>query len=201
MSSTFRILFYLRKNRLNRNGKAIIMVRVTINGERTTFSSKIDVDPSTWNTKSGLVKGRAKVAFEINNQLEEIQSDLRVIFNKISKEEKYVTAEKVKNEFLGYSIRQQTIIKLFEQYNSDMQKMVGISKSQNTVYKYERTCERLKDFMKVRYNVSDLTLKEINHMFLLDFEAYLRCDCAYSENTASKYIRSEIDEDCKTSQI
>ncbi len=31
--STFRILFYLRKNYLNKSGKAGIMVRLTVNGD------------------------------------------------------------------------------------------------------------------------------------------------------------------------
>lgn len=43
MKSTFRTLFYLRKNRLNAKGMAPIMVRITINGEITQFNSKLEV--------------------------------------------------------------------------------------------------------------------------------------------------------------
>ena len=31
--STFKILFYLRKNYVNKEGKASIMIRITVNGE------------------------------------------------------------------------------------------------------------------------------------------------------------------------
>lgn len=34
MKSTFTILFYLRKNKVNENGEAPIMSRITINGEK-----------------------------------------------------------------------------------------------------------------------------------------------------------------------
>jgi hypothetical protein len=39
MSSTFKILFYVRKNYVNKNRKAGIMIRVTLNGEICQFSS------------------------------------------------------------------------------------------------------------------------------------------------------------------
>ena len=41
--STFRILFYLRKNYLNKSGKAGIMIRLTVNGDMVQFSSKLDI--------------------------------------------------------------------------------------------------------------------------------------------------------------
>lgn len=39
--STFRILFYLRKNYLNKSGKAGIMIRLTVNGDMVQFSGKV----------------------------------------------------------------------------------------------------------------------------------------------------------------
>ena len=49
--STFKILFYLRKNYVNKEGKASIMIRITVNGEMSQFSSKLDVEPRLWDTK------------------------------------------------------------------------------------------------------------------------------------------------------
>ena len=36
-SSTFKILFYVRKNYVNKNGKTGIMIRITLNGEISQF--------------------------------------------------------------------------------------------------------------------------------------------------------------------
>ena len=55
--SSFKILFYLRKNYVNKEGKASIMIRITVNGEMSQFSSKLDVEPSLWNTKLGRLSG------------------------------------------------------------------------------------------------------------------------------------------------
>ena len=48
--STFKILFYLRKNYLNKEGKAGIMIR--LNGEISQFSSKLDIEPDKWDGKA-----------------------------------------------------------------------------------------------------------------------------------------------------
>ena len=68
MKSTYRVLFYLKKNAILKNGKNIIMIRITINGELAQLSSKIQVDPEFWDIKSGKVKGRTAEANNINRQ-------------------------------------------------------------------------------------------------------------------------------------
>lgn len=45
MKSTYRILFLIRKNDLNKEGQANIMVRVSISGKKSEFSSLQFVKP------------------------------------------------------------------------------------------------------------------------------------------------------------
>ena len=40
--STFKILFYLRKNPVNKDGTVCIMIRLSLNGEISQFSSKLN---------------------------------------------------------------------------------------------------------------------------------------------------------------
>jgi hypothetical protein len=42
MKSTFRILFYVRRNYVNKNGETGIMVRITLDSEIVQFSSKLN---------------------------------------------------------------------------------------------------------------------------------------------------------------
>ncbi|MGL4804820.1 MAG: Arm DNA-binding domain-containing protein, partial [Bacteroidales bacterium] len=51
-ASTFKILFYLRKNYLDKEGKACIMIRITLNGDIAQFSSKLSIEPKNWDTKN-----------------------------------------------------------------------------------------------------------------------------------------------------
>lgn len=45
MRDTFNILFYIKKNEPKKHGSVVIMVRITINGVRSQFSSKLLVQP------------------------------------------------------------------------------------------------------------------------------------------------------------
>lgn len=44
--------------------------------------------------------------------------------------------------------------------------------------------------MKAKYNISDISLKEINHMFITDFENYLRTESKCNENTTAKFMQT-----------
>ncbi|MDR0748695.1 MAG: hypothetical protein LBF62_03880 [Tannerellaceae bacterium] len=43
--STFRILFYIKRSNPKANGNVVIMGRITIDGERAQFSTKLEIHP------------------------------------------------------------------------------------------------------------------------------------------------------------
>ena len=187
--STFRILFYLRKNYLNKSGKAGIMVRLTVNGDMVQFSSKLEIEPALWDTKAGKAAGNSVKARKINSMLDDIRTALNNHYHYVESRDSFVTAEKIRNAFLGYEVRQQTLLELFKQHNEDASKLSGISKAPATLVKYDRTYRRLEEFMKAKYKVSDIALREINHKFVTDFEFYLRTVSRCNENTTGKFMQ------------
>lgn len=188
--STFKILFYLRRNYLNRDGKACIMIRLTINGDVAQFSSKLEVEPEFWDVKAGKIVGKSKNAREMNNIMEEIRRVIRNHYHSIEMSETLVTAEKVKNAFLGIETGRRTLITLYKSFVEDTKKLVGISKSAETYAKYERSLRRMEAFMMYKYKITDIALKEISHMFIADYEMYLRTECKCNENTTAKFIQT-----------
>ena len=44
MRSTFKVLFYLKRNAPKKNGLIPVMCRITVNGKISQFSCKLDVD-------------------------------------------------------------------------------------------------------------------------------------------------------------
>jgi site-specific recombinase XerD len=188
--STFKILFYLRKNQVNKDGKASIMTRLSVNGEISQFSSKLDVEPELWDVKIGKVAGSSQKSRQINNLLDDIRTSLKNHYHEIETHEAYVTAEKVRNAFLGYSTKQRTLLELFKSHNEDAKKLVGISKTEGTLAKYDRGYRRLGEFMKAKYKITDIALKEIDHKFITDFETYLRTVSECNENTTAKFMQT-----------
>lgn len=63
-------------------------------------------------------------------------------------------------------MKYQTVLELFQCHNDSIAKLVGITKSKDTYQKYEVARKRMAAFINEFYNASDITLKEVNHMFL-----------------------------------
>ena len=73
MRSTFKVLFYLKRNAPKKSGLIPVMCRITVNGKIAQFSCKLDVEEKSWNVKSGRVSGRSIVAQEANRMLDKIR--------------------------------------------------------------------------------------------------------------------------------
>ena len=187
MKSTFKVLFYLKKGSEKKNGEVMIMARITIDGKLCQFSTKQSILPENWNIAAGKAKG--KDAGRINALLEDIKASLNNIYHEQQRRDNYVTAEKVKNEFLGHSEKHETILDLFKKHNDDVKQLVGISKTIATYRKYEVTRRHLAEFIQSKYNISDMAIKEITPMFITDFELYLRTTCKCSYNTTAKFMQ------------
>ena len=51
MKSTFRILFYVKKDKKRADGTYPVMCRITIDGEPSRFNTKVNVNPNIWEQK------------------------------------------------------------------------------------------------------------------------------------------------------
>ena len=52
--STFRVLFYLKRNAPKKNGLVPVMCRITVNGKISQFSCKLDV-PQNYPSEVGII--------------------------------------------------------------------------------------------------------------------------------------------------
>lgn len=189
MRSTFKILFYCKKNAVKSNGKAPIMARVTLNGEIVQFSVKCEVDPAEWNPKAGRAIGKSASAINLNSLLDGFRANLTQHYRDIADRDASVTAEKVRNAFLGLQTREDSLLDLFDHHNENLHAQIGKGVSRDTYMKYLRTRTRLYDFMKYKYNISDINLKEINHSFLCDFEVYIKTVHSCGQNSTAKFMQ------------
>lgn len=188
MRSTFRVLFYLKKSTPKKNGFVPVMCRVTVDGTISQFSCKLDIDPLMWDMKSSRATGRSTVALETNRHLDKIRVGINAKYKEIAERDNYVSAEKVRNAFLGLEMRYETLMKVYAQHNEDFAKQVGKIKCKSTYHKYCTVYKHLEQFIKTRYRVSDIALKELTPAFITDFELFLRTDKNCSHNTVWIYM-------------
>ena len=119
-----------------------------------------------WDAKAGAATGRTREASEINVLLNDIRTSIHNVYHDLLTKENNVNAERIKNVFLGNDMKYQTVLELFQCHNDSIAKLVGITKSKDTYQKYEVARKRMAAFINEFYNASDITLKEVNHMFL-----------------------------------
>lgn len=189
MRSTFRVLFFLKRDKQKNNGNIPLFCRITIDKKEARFGMKFDVNPATWSVKAGRAIGRTSEVVELNSIIDQTKTALFNIYNDILLSEVNVTAEKVKNRFLGISTKEHNLLEHFVRHNEDVKKLIGISKSKATYQKYEVTRKHLTNFIKEKYNLTDISFKEINHLFLTDFEVYLLTSCGCNSNTTAKFMQ------------
>lgn len=187
--NTFKILFFLRSNYLNKDGTAAIIVRISIDGERQEWTTKLSCEPAKWDKKSGRALGRSSKVFELNNHIQDIQTLLTNHYYDIQRRHGYVTAEMVRNAYMGITQREESLLKVYEQHLEDTKKLVGLSKADPTYRKYERMYRRVVEFMKKKYNITDIPLREIKTSFITDLEFFLRTEYKYSQNTTYKCMK------------
>jgi hypothetical protein len=99
-NQSFSILIWAIKAR-TRNGKVPLSIRITVNGERAEISTHRDVTPTLWDPKAQRVKGITEEAKTINAHLETMKGSLRMHESRLIALGKTVTAELLKNEYLG----------------------------------------------------------------------------------------------------
>ena len=99
-SNTFSITFFVKKYRTS-DGKAPIYVRITVDSKRIDLSIKRKVAIDRWDEGRGLAKGNRQDVKTLNAYLEQIRNQLYECQQQLEKERKLITAESIKNRYLG----------------------------------------------------------------------------------------------------
>ncbi len=190
MRSIFRVVFYLRSNYVNKEGKASVMIRIYLNSERTSLgASGIFVIPSMWDNKNNKVKGRTSEALQMNLQLENIKGHLVSMFQKMEFDES-LSVELIKSKYLGKKTEMDTIIDLFDAYIANQNKLVGLSVSSTTLRKYDVCKRHFQRFLQETYKRNDLLIKEVTYSTILDFDLFLRTVIRQNANTSNKTMKT-----------
>ena len=190
MKSIFKVVFYLRSNYVNKEGKTSVMLRIYLNNERLSLGSTgISVKSSQWDKEKERIKGRTTEALNTNLQLDNIASGLQSIFRRIEMSD-VVSLERIKSEFLGKKEEIDTLMQLFEKHNGDVAKQVGVSVGKATLQKYNVCKRHFSEFLEKQYKRSDLKLTELTYVVIREFDLYLRTEVGQNANTATKTMKT-----------
>ncbi len=185
--STFAVMFYINKAKAKKNGMCTIMGRISVSGEMTQFSTKIEINPTDWDAKAYRAKGKSIETININRSLEMLTQDITAHHRELVQQYSYVTAEQLKNRVCGVGQNKNTLLKLFAEHNADFAKMVGKSRSKVSYTQYVNVYNHLSEFLKSVYELEDIALSQLDHDFIERFNIYLKRNKEMSVATIKGY--------------
>lgn len=181
--NTFNVSFFIKKNKLNKNGQAPIYGRITVNGERAEFSTSRKINPTKW--QSGQVKGKTIELKAIQAHLDTTRQRIYTLHTQILNEGKAITARVLKDKIHFRPKKSKTLIFAFQYY----QKQLFEKGQTGTGKKYVTIQKHIEQFLKYQYSQNDIALDELNHQFIADFVHYLQTVGKISHNTSRRYMK------------
>ena len=121
--STFKVLFYVKRQ--SENPIRFPSWAVTINGTMSQFSYKLTVRSTSGMPRlKKLPVGVSKPSVS-NEKLENIKTNIGKQYQRLCDRDSYVTAEKVRNAFLGMGDDCRLLLQTFDEYLAEFRKRVG----------------------------------------------------------------------------
>ncbi|MFR9542731.1 MAG: site-specific integrase [Rikenellaceae bacterium] len=188
MSNELKLGFYLRHKEIKSDGTVPIMGRITIGRTMVQFSAKCSVAERLWDTKSARAVGKSKVATELNRTLDKISLAIHTHYKELVKRKASATATEVKNAFQGIASGQESLLQFCERYYDKLGERVGVTLSYNGRYAYRNLTNNLRQFLKAKYNLSDMPFSALDLSFAENFDFFLRVDKKLKPNSVVSAI-------------
>jgi len=170
-NNTFGLHFTLRLNR-EVNDKFPIYARIVVNKSRVELALKCFLQKEDWNGIKGKATPKNEELKQLNSYLEEVRAKLVNHYRELEINDQVLTAEVVKNAYLGTDIQenQYTLLWVAEEHNRSMEKTL----KPGTLKNYYTTAKYLKIFLSKKYKAGDININELNYEFITNFENFVR---------------------------
>ncbi|EWH12633.1 phage integrase [Cellulophaga geojensis KL-A] len=188
MQTRFSVLFYPRGNDIDKNGNAPIYLRITVDGKRSELSIKRKVLLTRWNSEGGKVRGTTADVRELNRYIDTIKFKIYKIHDMLSENQELVTADIIKNIYLGKGKKYKMLLEIFQTHNDKIERLVGKEFAPGTIERYKTAKKHVSDYINLEYKTKDIPVKDVDHKFISGLEYYLKTERKCAHNTAVKYV-------------
>ena len=188
---SFRVLFFLKKTKLLKNGEASVCMRITVNGTRVENNIRKSIDPALWSQAKETARGKSRRACDLNTYIEEARIKLYQIFCELEQQNRPVTAHLLQEFFFGQEKPEEvrTLLGTMQEHNDQCRALVGTDYALITVRRYESCRRYLAELVRQRYGKEDLPLAEVNGELVRAFAFYLKTEKGCQQNTVIRYMK------------
>ena len=167
MRSTFKILFYINRQKTKVDGKTGILCRITIDGKSAAITTGEECNPSEWNAKQGLTTDR-----KTNQRLHEFRELVEKTYRDIVRDG-VVSVELVKNRLQGIATHPTTLLAMSRTELQAVKESVGRSRAEGTYLNLSYSDRNLREFIENK-GVQDISIATITESLFEEYRFFLK---------------------------
>ena len=168
MRSTFKILFYINKQKTKTDGKTAIFCRVTIDGRSAVMTTGEECLPTEWNSGQGTT-GEKK----INQRLAAFRELVEKTYAEMLTKDGVVSAELLKNRLQGVAATPTTLLAMSEAELQSVKACVGRSRYEGTYRNHTYSDKMLRDWIENK-GQKDILIDVVTGDLFEEFRFYLK---------------------------
>lgn len=181
MRSTFKILFYINRQKTKADGRTAILCRITIDGQSAAITTGEECNLSEWNTKQGLTTDR-----KTNQRLHEFRELVEDTYRDILTRDGVVSVEFIKNCLQGIATNPTMLLAMSRAELQSVKECVGKSKTEGTYQNLYYSDKILTEFVKDRGN-EDIPITVITEDLFEEYRFYLKKQ-GLAATTINRYL-------------
>ena len=168
MRSTFKILFYINRQKTKADGNTPILCRITIDGKSTAITTGEECKPSEWNAKQGLTTDR-----KTNQRLQEFRELVEKIYRGLLTRDGLVGAELIKNHLQGITENPTTLLAMSRAELQAVKESVGKSRAEGTYLNLSHSDRNLREFVESK-GLQDIPIATITEDLFEEYRFFLK---------------------------
>lgn len=168
MRSTFKILFYINRNKVKADGTTAVLCRITVDNKQTVISTGIFCQTDSWNTRKGVIKEE-----RANNEMIVFRSRIEQTYDKILKEQGVVSAELLKNTIIEVNTIPTMLLEAGEEERERL-RLRSLEINSTSTYRQSKVSQsNLHGFLLTR-KLKDIAFTDITEEFGEGYKIFLK---------------------------
>ena len=168
MRSTFKILFYINRQKIKADDKTAILCRITIDGKSTAITTGEECKSSEWNSQQGQTTDK-----KTNQRIGEFKELVEKTYQEILINGGVVSVELLKNRLQGVATIPTTLLAISKAELQSVKECVGKSRAEGTYQNLLYSDKLLTEFVKDK-GMTDISITTITEDLFEEYRFYLK---------------------------
>ncbi|SNU10974.1 Site-specific recombinase XerD [Prevotellaceae bacterium KH2P17] len=168
MRSTFKILFYINRQKTKADGRTAILCRITIDGKSAVITTGEECKPSEWNVKQSLTTDR-----KTNQRLHEFRELVEKTYRDVLVRDGVVSVEFIKNHLQGIATHPTTLLAMSRAELQAVKESIGRSRAEGTFLNLSHSDRNLREFVKDK-GLQDIPISTITEDLFEEYRFFLK---------------------------